>query len=129
LKLRGPEDVIEALERALPTVDASYRSRVFREEIARLDQLQSWWHNAARTSASAAAILLKIAERWAMMLGLDAAQHTRMDPVQVVAGDRADEGSTARLILELDRIANERKSGGPVIEAEAEAEPPAGPLP
>jgi hypothetical protein len=120
LKLRGTKEVIEALERALPTVDASYRSRILREELARLDQLQSWWHDAARTSAPAAAILLKIAERRSMMLGLEP-QHIRMDPVQIVSGNQPQEGSTAALLAEMDRICAERRLKGIEIEASVEA--------
>jgi hypothetical protein len=114
------KEVIAALYRALPVIDAAYRARILREELERLDQLQSWWHTQARTSATAAAIVLKIAERRAQMLGLDAPAHVRLDPVQIVAGAEPQPYETAALIAALDRIAGERQPCGPQIDAEAE---------
>jgi hypothetical protein len=123
--LGGTKEVIAALERALPTVDAAYRGRILREELARLDQLQSWWYAAAKTSASAAAIVLKIAERRAAMLALDAPQHVRLDPVQVIAGGEPKPSSSEALLRELNRIANERSAGGLATEAEPPSDPAA----
>jgi hypothetical protein len=128
LKLTDKQ-VLESLDRGLPTLDGPARARYLREALAQLDELQSCWHTAARTSATAAAIVLKVAERRSALLGLDAPAHVRLDPVQIALGDRAQEGSTEALLKELERIAAERPSGGPRIEAriEAEAEPPGEP--
>jgi hypothetical protein len=111
--------VLASLDRTLPLIDAATRARYLREAIGQLDQLQSWWTAEARHSAAACALLIKINERRCALLGLDAAQHSRMDPTRVVEEAGPDQGSTAQLIKELDRICAER-SGGVLIEAEAE---------
>jgi hypothetical protein len=119
------KEVIAALERALPVVDASYRARVLKEELARLDQLQAWWYSAAKTSGSAALLCLRIAERRAQMLGLDAPQHMRLDPIQLVASAAPRENSTAALLRELERVVAEREGPG-ALTVETEDERTAG---
>ena len=127
LNLGGVKEVTAALERGLPVVDASYRARILREELQRLDQLQSWWFVASRTSISAAAITLKIAERRSALLGLDAPQHVRM----VIAEAHPQSSSTEVLLRELNRIAaNSPANSSVVLEGRADpgtADPPSDP--
>jgi hypothetical protein len=118
--------ILESLDRSLPCLDASTRARYLRESLAELDELKSWWHARAKESASAAAIVLKIGERRSALLGLDAAQTSRMDPVQVVEEAAPSESSSSALLRELNRIAGERPARSVVVD-EHEATPPADP--
>ena len=114
--------VLASLDKSLPFLDESTRARYLRETLAELDQLKSWWHLRAKESAAAAAIVLKISERRAMLLGLDQPAHTR---VEIIGRQTADQpNSTALLIAELDRIANERPVGNGAAH-EGEGDPPA----
>jgi hypothetical protein len=124
LKLTDKQ-VLASLDRGLPRLDGPARSRYLRESLAQLDELQSWWHTAARTSATAAAIVLKVNERRGALLGLDAPAHLRLDPVRIVAGAEPQESSTEALPRELDRIAAERPAGGLQSEADPPPAPPA----
>jgi len=100
--------VISALDRALPVVTAVTRARYLRETLATYDYLQTCWYLQAKSSTSAAALVMEISKRRAQLLGLDAPQHVRLDPVQLVAGGKPDENSTEALLRELNRIAGER---------------------
>jgi hypothetical protein len=115
--------VLKAIDKQLPALDATTRARYLKQSIATLDLLQSWWTGEAKRSPTACGLLLKILDQRAQLLGLQAP--LRLDPIQVVNAASAPESSTAALLRELDRIAGERAQGGPVIEAEAEPEPPA----
>ena len=62
--------VLEALDRSLPALDAGTRARLFREDLSRLDDLMiHWWGQARAGSATATALVLKIMERRAQLTG------------------------------------------------------------
>jgi hypothetical protein len=114
--------VLESLDRSLPCLDAHTRARYLRESLAELDELKSWWHVRAKDSAAAAAIVLKIAERRACMLGLDAPAAQRVEIITSQSGDQTN--STQALIDQLQVIAAERPQPRLVHEApEAPPEP------
>jgi hypothetical protein len=112
------KQVLAALDRTLPTLDAEARARYLRESLGQLDELSSWRYGQAKTSAPAAMLCLRINERKAALLGLDAPAHVRLDPVQIIANAGPQQGSTAALIAELDRIAEERNRSAPRLQIE-----------
>jgi hypothetical protein len=118
------KQVLAALDRTLPTLDAEAPARYLRESLGQLDELSSWWYGQAKTSAPAAMLCLRINERKAALLGLDAPQHVRMDPIQIIANAGPQQGSTAALIAELDRIAEERQRSVPGLLVEGDPSDP-----
>jgi hypothetical protein len=112
--------VLESLDRSLPCLDAHTRARYLRESLAELDELKSWWHLRAKDSPAAAAIVLKIAERRAAMLGLDQPAATRVEIITSQSADSPD--SMAQLEAALAAVANERPAARQ-IEHEAEVAP------
>ena len=117
------KQVLAALDRTLPTLDAEARARYLRESLGQLDELSSWWYGQAKTSAPAAMLCLRINERKAALLGLDAPQHVRLDPVQIIANAGPQQGSTEALIAELDRIVAERKCSPAAPQIDYDPEP------
>jgi hypothetical protein len=114
-KLRETE-IIRILDAALPPLSQATRIRLFREDIARLDDLLiAFYPQAKQGNAAAAGICLKLLERRAAMVGTDAP--VRVDAVVEQAAAAAPQ-STAALIEELDRIVRERgrSASGLVIE-------------
>jgi hypothetical protein len=109
--------ILSSLDRALPAIDATTRARIFREDLARLDELLMPWYKAAKEgNATACALTLKILERRAHLTGIDAPEHMR---VELLEQRGAEMTSTERLLFELDRIANERVNRLPeIIEGE-----------
>jgi len=103
-----------------PALDPIARARAFQTEVARLEQLLSWWNEPARTSIPAAHLVLEVSKRKAALLGLDAPQ--RLDPIRIVTEKHEEPNSTVRLLNELNRIAAERQ---PMITDEtADPDPP-----
>jgi hypothetical protein len=119
--------VLASLDRTLPAIDSTTRARIFREDLARLDELLTPWYAAAREgNATACALTLKILERRAHLTGIDAPEHMR---IELLEQRGAEPTSTERLLFELDRIAAERVNKLPeIIEGEVvtPAEPPPG---
>lgn len=111
------EQVEASLLRMTGTPTASLRQRTMLMELERLDALQKAHYAAAvQGGTSATVCVLKIMERRARLLGLDAP--TRTDN-PLGDGGAHSENSTETLLAELDRIAAERGAGdGPIIEGE-----------
>jgi hypothetical protein len=112
--------VLAAVDRGLPTLDSVARARIFKTDLATLDQLQSYWFAQSKNSPIAANIVLRILERRAQLLGLDSP--IRLDPIQIVSNGQPPEGSTEALLAALNAIARERPARQ--IEAEVEASGP-----
>jgi hypothetical protein len=112
-------DILDSLERSLPPLSPETRIRLYREDLARIDDLLlAFYPSAKQGSAVAAQVCLRLLERRSTMVGTDAPQ--KLD-VHVVMQEAVEPvGGTALLIRELQRIADERKPAGlRVVEAEA----------
>jgi hypothetical protein len=113
--------VLQSLDRSLPPISAETRVRLYREDLARLDDMLTTFYPQAKNGMSGAAtICLKLLERRSAMTGADAPQ--RVDVTVVQAPDE-DPNSTLRLLAELDRIAAERDDPK-LIENEPSDDPP-----
>jgi hypothetical protein len=111
--------VLDVLDRALPPLSTETRVRLYREDIARIDDLLiAFYPKAKQGDGPAAQICLRLLERRSAMTGTDAPQ--RLDVVVAQATADAPAGSTAALLYEIERIANERQQecSGAVIEHE-----------
>jgi hypothetical protein len=105
--------ILRVLDEALPPLSNETRVRLYREDIARIDDLLiAFYPRAKQGDGPAAQIVLRLLERRALMTGTDAPQ--RLDVVVAQATGDAPEGSTEALIREIERIAAER--GTPIIE-------------
>jgi|SRR4051794_30225341 hypothetical protein len=119
LKLTDKQ-TLAALDRALPSLSPEMRIRLFREDLARLDELMIYWFGQAKTgSATGTALCIKLMERRAHLTGIDAPSHTRVE-VLVEATAQSAENSTAVLLRELNRIAAEQP-GEVIVEGERAA--------
>jgi hypothetical protein len=111
-------EILRSLDRSLPPMSAETRMRLFREDVARLDELlQTYWPAARTGSSSAAQICLRLLERRASMTGCDS-------PVRVdltIESTTEQQTSTDVLLAELNRIAAER----PSLTLVTEGDPPA----
>jgi hypothetical protein len=96
--------VVAALDAQLPLLDNETRFRYLREAVSQLDQLTAWWWTAAKTSATATNIILKINEQRAQLLGLNAP--AKIDLVRV--NEAPPPMSTEELLSALNRIAAEQ---------------------
>jgi hypothetical protein len=97
--------VQEIIERQSPTIDNRLRLATIALDLDRLDELQTvFYRNAADGDVQAAAVLLKVQERRASLLGLNCP--ASVDPVRLPESERPN--STELLLAELNRIANER---------------------
>jgi hypothetical protein len=105
-KLRETE-IIRILDAALPPLNQATKIRLFREDIARLDDLLiAFYPEARKGNVASAGICLKLLERRAAMVGMDSP--VRIDiSAEAVAAETPR--STAALIEELDRIVAERQ--------------------
>ena len=119
------KSVLAALDRTLPAVDAVSRARLFKQDLATLDQLQAWWFAQAKTSPTAAGIVLKILERRSQMCGLDAP--VRLDPIQITTGGKPQQSSTAQLLAALDAIAKEPQAPVLRLVSDVSDDPPSEP--
>jgi len=108
-------DQVEAsLVRMCGGVSPEMRRRTIRLELERLDELQkAHYAAAAQGGVAATAVILKIMERRARMLGLDAPPTG--DPLADAMAAR--ETTTDRIAAAIERIAAEREPAA-VIEAE-----------
>jgi hypothetical protein len=104
--------VLQALDRGLPQLGPEARAQYLRRSVGQLDQLSAWWFGAAKTNVAAAMLCLKINERMASLLGLDAAQTSRLDPTRIIEAAEPQGTSTDALLRELNRIAAERPAAG-----------------
>jgi|tagenome__1003787_1003787.scaffolds.fasta_scaffold20537934_2 hypothetical protein len=123
-------EVLRALERGLPQLTPETRTRMFREDLLRLDELMIHWFAAAKNGSASAAnatqLCLRIMERRSALCGLDAPVHWRIEVIEQAAASA--ESSTAALLKELDRIAAERPDDGHGLIIEGEiAEPDSAP--
>jgi hypothetical protein len=118
-----PKTVMTALDSLLPSLNNETRARYLKESIAACDLLTSWWWAQSRTSLGAAALILKIQERRAALLGLDTPAQVRVD--LAVAGAGPQQSSTAELLEALDRIAGEKPASGTLELVASEPDPPA----
>jgi hypothetical protein len=106
-----------SLLRMTGTPSPTLRQRTILMELERLDAMQkAHYASAVQGAVPATVCVLKIMERRAKLLGLDA-------PVRIddpLRSDESESGSdTAALLRELERIAMERGAKGAVIEGEA----------
>lgn len=117
------DQVEQSLVRMTMGATPALRQRTILMELERLDAMQkAHYANAVQGGIAATAVTLKIMERRARLLGLDAPIRTD-DPL---GGATEHQNSTEALLRELDRIAAERAPGdGPIIEGEIvpEAQP------
>jgi hypothetical protein len=119
--------VNEALDRALPPLDAGLRQRLYRADLARLEELLGYWQaKALEGSATATGLVLKILERRASLTGIDAPINMRLQVIEQTS--EQEPTSTEALLAEFNRIAEERPaktlrlSTGAPCEAEPAAE-------
>jgi uncharacterized protein YbjQ (UPF0145 family) len=114
--------VLNSLDRSLPQLSPQLRTRLYREDLQRLETLiGAHWASAATGSQSSTQLVLRLLERRAAMLGADAA--TRIDVVVEQVGATPD--STSQLLAMLDQIAAERSAPeGLLIEGKVVDEPP-----
>jgi hypothetical protein len=111
--------ILDALDLALPQLSQQTRVRLYREDLGRIDSLfETYYPRAKSGDGPSAQICLRLLERRAAMCGTD--QPQRIDVVVAQANADVPEGSTAALIRELERLADERQqASGVVIEHEA----------
>lgn len=115
------KQTLAALDRALPNLSPEMRVRLFREDLARVDELMIYWYTQAKGgSATATQLCIKLMERRAHLTGIDAPATAR---IEVVASATQAEGSTAMLLRELNRIAAERQASPLILEGEPEPPP------
>jgi hypothetical protein len=112
--------VLDALDRALPPLNPEMRTRLFKEDLCRLDELLTHWYAQARNGgAMATQLCIKIMERRSALCGLDAPATMRMEVIQHGAAEQPN--STQLLLDQLNRIVAERQQLGElVVETEAE---------
>jgi hypothetical protein len=90
------------------TIDDSTRKHTLALELARLDELQSVFHNRALAGdVHCGALVAKLIERRCTMLGLYTPQSTTLQVIEVQA---PKETSTERIRAAIDRIRNVPKS-------------------
>ena len=118
LKLTDKQ-TLAALDRVLPSLGPDLRTRLFREDLARCDDLMVYWYQKAKDgSAVATSLCVDLMKRRAAMAGTDSPQRIDVVVAQQVADDPS---STVQLLAELDRIAAERTPpSDPVIEAKTD---------
>lgn len=119
--------VLDVLDAMLPKLSPENRVRMFREDVARIDELLVQHYAAARSgSINSSQLVIRLLERRSSMVGYDVPLSARV-AVEVIQHSAVErEGSTALLLAELDRIAAEQDSSGLVIEGEiAEPDPAA----
>jgi hypothetical protein len=107
------DQVLKALDRVLPPLSPETRVRIFREDLHRLDEMLAAHYPAARTGSSSSAMTcLRILERRSAMVGHDSPLR-----VDVLLQPKADApSSTEQLLLELQRIVDERTPEPALIE-------------
>jgi|GEM_PF-2566182 len=113
--------------RMLGGVPPDMRARITREELERLDQLErAYWVEAMpaqgrKGSVRAAELCLKIKERRARMLGLDAPPQTE----PALMPSRVKVSSTERIAAAIDRIAGKTDTTieGEVVREDTDREP------
>jgi hypothetical protein len=110
-----------SLDRTLPDLSPEMRIRLFKEDLARLDELLvAWFAQAKNGSATATGLVIKIMERRSALCGLDQPVAMRMEVIQ--AGATEQQNSTLVLLEHLNRIAAEHKQPDElVVEPETEA--------
>jgi hypothetical protein len=102
------KQVLASLDRSLPSLTPETRIRLFKEDLARLDELMIHWYALAQTGhATATTLCVKLMERRAQMIGADAPVHMRVEVVDQSATEQSS--STDILLRELNRIAAEAK--------------------
>jgi hypothetical protein len=107
------KDVDAAIERACQPIDQPLRLRTIGVELGRFDRLtRVFWQAALERDPASAAVLMKISERRAAILGLDVPAGYRTDPVLIEAAKQPQQTTTERIRAALDRIAGKRPAGG-----------------
>ena len=104
-------EVQATVARMCTPLTAQLRAHTFELELERLDELQkAFFADAQKGDPAAAAITLKIIERRACMMGIDA---PRADPMQLIAvASPVKETSTDRIKAALDRLRYDPAYGG-----------------
>jgi hypothetical protein len=102
--------VLASLDRALPQLTPEMRIWLYREDLARLDELMVHWYTQAKGgSTTATSLCVKLMERRSAMTGTDAP--VRLDVV-VERQTAESPGSTQLLLDMLNKIAAERGNSG-----------------
>jgi hypothetical protein len=98
--------VEQSLSRTLPELTPELRTRLFQEDILRLDQLMVGWFQRARSGdAVATGLCIKLMERRSCMIGADASVK-----IELIREPQEQEGgSTVALLEQLRAIAAEGK--------------------
>jgi hypothetical protein len=111
--------VLKSLDRSLPKLSPELKVRLYKEDLARLDELLHAFYPLAKTgSSSAAQTCIKLIERRACMVGSDAP--TKVD---ILVEKRQVTNSTEDLLRELDRIAAERPAPKLIAGTDIEVDP------
>jgi len=118
--------VQETIERMCTPITKQMKAHTLELELERLDELQAAFYRAAREgNLGAAAITLKIVERRAAMLGLDAPSAVRTDPVLLIESSKPQETSTDKIMAALNRIAGKYPKNVDGTDGEPPSSPPA----
>jgi hypothetical protein len=116
----GTDVVLQTIDKYTITIDDDFRRRLVSREIERLEHLhRTFFDKAKGGDATAGTLCLRIAERFASLVGLDAAQ--KLDVTQVMA---STETSTDRIEAAIRRIQHDPLYGGDG-KWDEEPEPPA----
>jgi hypothetical protein len=100
------DDIDAAIDRVCRPLTAKDRMRIFLLELHRLDELTACYREEALNgNAQAAAVMIKISERRAMMLGYDAP--TRVDAVQIKVTEE-EPSSLEKIKQALDFVVSQR---------------------
>jgi hypothetical protein len=107
---RSPEAVQAIIDMQCPLVTTDLKIRTIGLELSRLDELHATFHPKAKAGDDrAAAIVLRIQERRAQMLGIDSPM--RIDAVQVRAEAVPQPSGVDRIMEALNRLAGKPETG------------------